>query len=259
MIYYKKEGSGNPVFLLHGFPSDHTIWEKTAKALSGKYTFLLPDFPGTGKSDFHADTLFMEDMANALQEVFQKENIERAVIAAHSMGGYVALNFARRFPEKVAGLSLVHSSAYADTEAKKQNRRKAMQLIEKGEPGKMAFLKAMAPPLFDPGFAERHPEIVQSVIDKGKAIPGKSLIAYYHAMIYRKEETETLRHAQFPVQWIIGAEDAAAPKKDLLEQAHLAAVNEVSIYEQCGHLSMLEQPERLTDDLSRFFDFVFEA
>jgi pimeloyl-ACP methyl ester carboxylesterase len=58
------------------------------------------------------------------------------------------------------------------------------------------------------------------------------------------------------VQWIIGDEDTSTPMKDALEQAHLAAVNSISIYRDCGHMSMLERPAALIRDLDAFFTFV---
>jgi len=259
MMYYEKKGTGPAVVLLHGFPSDHTIWNQVSPAIAAGYTVLLPDFPGAGQSAPAEPLLTLDHIARSVAAILEKENIPRAIIAGHSMGGYTALAFARMFPEKTAALSLVHSSAYADTDEKKTNRRKAIALISKGDVEKEIFLEAMAPNLFAPAFAAAHPEVVRSIVEKGKSLPAAALIAFYQAIMNRGDTTDVLRQATFPVQWIIGETDTATPMQDALQQAHLAPVSSISLYTGCGHMSMLERPEQLTKDLLSFFAFVFSS
>jgi pimeloyl-ACP methyl ester carboxylesterase len=256
MIYYEKTGKGPAVVLLHGFPSDHHLWDELVPELKKKCTLLLPDFPGAGGSEALAEPLTLELMARSVEAVLVNENIEQAIICGHSMGGYTALVFARLFPEKTKALSLIHSSAYADSEERKTNRRKAIALIGKGELEKEIFLKSMAPNLFAERFRNAHPEIIRMIIEKGKSLSGATLISFYRAMLEREDASEVLKNATFPVQWIIGDEDTSTPMKDALEQAHLAAVNSISIYRDCGHMSMLERPAALIKDLDAFFTFV---
>lgn len=256
MIYYEKTGKGPAIVLLHGFPSDHSTWDPVVPGLEKKYTLLLPDFPGAGKSKTLAEPLTLELMAQSVAEIIARENIKEAIIAGHSMGGYTALVFARMFPERTKALSLIHSSAYADSEERKINRRKAMALIGKGELEKETFLKSMAPNLFAEAFRNTHPRIVNRIVEKGKSLSGDTLISFYQAILQRKDASDVLSNADFPVQWIIGDEDTSTPMKDALEQAHLAAVNDISIYRNCGHMSMLERTEELVKDLDAFFTYV---
>lgn len=256
MICYEKRGNGPAVVLLHGFPNDRSTWDTLVPGLEKKYTLLLPDFPGAGKSKTLAAPLTLERMAQSVEEIVVKENIEKAIIAGHSMGGYTALVFARMFPERTKAVSLIHSSAYADSEERKVNRRKAMALIGKGELEKETFLKSMAPNLFAEAFRNAHPQIVNAIVEKGKSLSGATLISFYQAILQRKDASDVLRNADFPVQWIIGDEDTSTPMKDALKQAHLATVNDIYIYRNCGHMSMLERPEELTKDLDAFFTYV---
>lgn len=255
MNFYEKIGVGLPVILLHGFPNNHRSWDTIREPLSEHFRLLLPDLPGAGSSPAVAN-LTMDRMADSLLPIFERENIPAAIIAGHSMGGYTALNFARRHPEKTLALSLIHSSALPDSAEKRENRQKAINLIRKGEAEKLSFLKAMAGNLFGEAFTADQPELVQSVVRFGEQLSREALIAFYEAIMNRSSEIDTLKTAAFPVQWILGDEDSAVPLEDALPQVHLSPISKLNIYRPCGHMSMLEKPERLTADLLQFWSYV---
>ena len=256
MIYYKKKGSGFPVVMLHGYPNDHSTWNPIIPDLEKRYALILPDLPGAGKSDFLSVEMSIEDMAFEVNEIFEKEKIEKALIVGHSMGGYTALNFAKHFPQKVAGLSLVHSSAFPDSDEKKLNRAKAIALIEKGALEKKAFLKGMAYNLTGPQYKSAYPEFSATIVNNGLSLTTEALVTFYKAIQNRPDRTDILHQVPFPIQWIIGTDDKASTMEDMLAQSHLAKINDVVVYEHCGHMSMFESPEQLLSDLIRFFDFV---
>lgn len=257
MIFYDKRGEGTPVLLIHGFPNNHHSWDTIRDPLAAQFQLLLPDLPGAGASPAISD-LTMDKMADSLLPIFEQESIPAAIIAGHSMGGYTALNFARRYPEKTLALSLIHSSARADSAEKRENRQKAINLIRKGEAEKLTFLKAMAGNLFGEAFTAAQPEQVQSVERFGGQLSREALIAFYEAIMNRSSEIETLKTAGFPVQWILGDEDTAVPMEDALPQVHLSPISKLNIYRPCGHMSMLEMPERLTADLLQFWSYIEE-
>src|SRR5690606_25097329 len=115
------------------------------------------------------------------------------VMVGHSMGGYIALAFAEKYPKVLKGLSLVHSTATADTEEKKETRRKSIALIEKG--GKDAFVKGMIPNLFSNHFKGAHPEIIQKQIEQGQKLKAESMVGFYTAMINRPDRRNVLTEA----------------------------------------------------------------
>lgn len=256
MIHYKLTGQGQAVVLIHGFPNDSSTWETISPKLQQQYRLFLPDLPGAGSSPA-PDTaaLSMAMMAEEIAQMLTKEGVDKAILVGHSMGGYVAMEFASRYPERVLGISLVHSLANADNEEKKANRKKAISLMSKGNTEQETFLRGMAQNLFAASFAKAHPHVVSSVVTSGMKISPTNLAAFYTAIMHRQDHQEVLRQATFPVQWIIGDEDTATRMEDALKQAHLAAVNKVSVYSPCGHMSMLEHPDRLADDVMRFFNY----
>lgn len=257
MLHFNKIGTGKPVVLIHGFPNDSSAWDTILPMLSTDYQYLIPDLPGAGKSAPLAD-LSLEKMARAILEVLDRESIEKAIWTGHSMGGYTIMEAAQHFPERIQAISLVHSLASADNEEKKEARRKSIKLLQNGDSGKSVFLKAMAENLFAGDFKAQHPEAPAAVAAKGMELPADTLAAFYNAIMLRSDKTNWLKaNNSIPMQWIIGSEDNATSMKEGLEQCYLGFLNEVQLYRSVGHMSMMETPERLAQDLNRFFDFAW--
>lgn len=258
MIHYTVQGEGQPVVLIHGFPNDSSAWAPVVPDLARRYKVLLPDLPGAGSSPLpEGEPLSLGLMAEAIREMLDREGIRSAVLAGHSMGGYTGLEFAERYPHYVRGLSLVHSLASADNREKKENRRKAILLMQKGDAEKEMFLRGMAQNLFAEDFARAQPDALKSVVAKGMALPASHLAAFYTAIMHRTDKKDMLTTAGFPLQWIIGNEDTATPMKDALEQCHLAPVSSVALYRPCGHMSFMEMPARLVHDLLGFLNYCY--
>ncbi len=252
-IYYRKMGSGPAVVLLHGFPESGVLWQEIWPVLTNQFTVIVPDLLGSGQSSIGEAEISMESMALAVDAILVAERIDNAVFAGHSMGGYVALAYAQLFGTKVRGLSLVHSTGYADDEEKKNNRKKAIELIRKG--GKEAFIRQMVPALFSPSTKETRPDIVDKQVVSGLELDAASMMAYYRAMMERPDRTGVLKDSTFPVQWILGKDDNLIPFTKGIQQSTLTFVNFVSVYNMCGHMSMLEQSGRLGKDLDDFIAY----
>jgi esterase len=102
-LYYRKEGSGPVVVVLHGLYGSSDNWVNMGKRLSEKHTVYMVDQRNHGRSPF-APTHTFDDMKNDLAEFFEQHSIEQAILLGHSMGGKVAMWFAADYPEKVEKL-----------------------------------------------------------------------------------------------------------------------------------------------------------
>lgn len=248
-LQYRKTGSGPTIVLLHGFPVSGLLWSRVWDKIGEYNTVIAPDLPGSGGSTGIAN-LSMEQIADGVKAILDAENISKAIIAGHSMGGYVSMAFADRYPEMVSGVAMVHSIASDDTKEKKETRRKSIALIEKG--GKEPFVKQMIPNLFSANTSQLYPEWVTEQVEEGLKIPAESLAAFYNAMINRRNHIETLSRATFPILWVAGKDDAITPLDKVIQHSILANVNFVMVYDNCGHMSMIEQSERLATDIIEF-------
>src|SRR2546423_12313218 len=88
-LAYRKNGSGPALLLLHGFPATGSLWDQVVPILSARNTVLIPDLPGTGSSVLEGDKIGIEELATGMKDILDSENIDKAVLAGHSMGGYI--------------------------------------------------------------------------------------------------------------------------------------------------------------------------
>src|SRR5215510_5338808 len=121
-LAYTRHGEGTPLVLLHGYPLDGSIWSKVVPLLEYQFDIIVPDLRGFGESTTMDTPYTMDTFASDIAELLDHLGIQKTVIVGHSMGGYVALAFARLYTERVIGLGLVSSQAAADTLERKQGR-----------------------------------------------------------------------------------------------------------------------------------------
>ena len=253
-ISYRFGGTGHPVLFLHGFAEDSRIWDTTIEHLKNDYQLIVPDLPGSGASSLlEANTVSINDYADVIHAILQEERIDKCTLIGHSMGGYISLAFAKKYPRKIEALGLFHSSAYADDEEKKETRRKAINVIK--EKGPKAFLKTAIPGLF--ADAAKNQEDVDTLLQQGNAFTADALIQYYEAMISRPDTTEVLKTTQQPVLFIMGEHDKAVPFEHSLQQSHLPAISHIKILRNSAHMGMLEEKAAILETLADFLQAVY--
>jgi pimeloyl-ACP methyl ester carboxylesterase len=249
MMKYTTTGNGKPIVLIHGFGEDSKIWQLQVKVLQEIAQVIVPELPGTGRTAMEP-VVTMESMADGIAEILDHEKITKAIIIGHSMGGYITLAFAEKYPERLTAFGLVHSTAYADSEQKKAARYKSMEFIR--QHGTSAFLESTTPNLFA---AENRPVMDKTIRDLALSVayilPG-ALISFLEAMIKRNDKTLILRESRVPVLFIVGKEDQAVPFSDTMQQVHLPELSYIHILQQSGHMSMLEETEKCTKAILQF-------
>ena len=242
-LAYVRRGKGTPLVLLHGFPLDHHLWDDIAPLLEDRFDLILPDLRGFGESTTVDAPYSMDDYASDIAGLLDQLGIQKAVIAGHSMGGYVALAFARLYPERVSGLALISSQVLADPPDRKEGRYKsAADVAEKGIGG---VVEAMTSKFTSDA---RLQTIARSIMEKQK--PG-AYIGALKAMAERTDSTSLLSMFKFPVMVVHGEADALIP----VARAHeVKAALPDSYYvelKDTGHVPMLEAAKETAEALLR--------
>jgi pimeloyl-ACP methyl ester carboxylesterase len=253
-VHYTIYGEGKALMLLHGFGEDASVWERQVKGMEG-YKVITPELPGTGNSGIIQD-MSMEGMAAAVHAIAEAEGITSMVLLGHSMGGYITLAYAAAYPQGLKGFGLIHSTAYADSEEKKEIRRKGIEFIQRNGGG--AFLKTATPNLYATATREKNPELVEQHIISAQRFDDAALVRYYRSMIERPDRTEALREAEVPVLIVGGRCDNAVPLKDVLEQSYIPEVSYIHILENSGHMGMAEEPEMMNAAIKEFTDHCYK-
>jgi len=251
-ITWLDEGKGATIVLIHGFSENAALWEKQTTQLQEHYRIIVPDLPGTALSPLHTP-LTIESMAEYVYAILLAENISEAVLIGHSMGGYIALALAEKYPSLVKGLVLFHSTAKADSEEKKEGRRKSIKLME--QYGADTFLRQTLPNMFSPATKSNQNELVEAYVKMGMECQLPALVAYYEAMAARPDRTAVLTALRVPVLFMIGKDDNAVPLDNVLPQITLPRISSIHIFENVGHMGMWEIPTESNVILEQFIAF----
>ncbi len=253
-IFYTVAGKGETIVLIHGFGEDGSIWRPQIDFLQNNFRVIVPDIPGSGHSTFmeNADlTIYAEIIKEILDKELQKSAQKAAVtMIGHSMGGYITLAFAEKFPQYLRSFGLFHSSAFADDGEKIAGRLKAIEFIKTN--GAFNFLRTVVPTLFTKDFCEKYTEKISGFLENGKKFSNETLIQYYYAMIARPDRTAVLKSFGKPVLFIIGELDLAIPLNISLKQCYLAAQSHVYILNNSAHMGMWEEKEKANNILLNF-------
>lgn len=229
------------LLFLHGFGESREVWTDFTRGFPDEYRLLTLNLLGHGTNVHDIRDYSMEAQARYVAEQLRQKNVEKALLVCHSMGGYVALAFAERYPEMVAGMVLFHSTALPDPEEKKANRDKNMDFVRRN--GVEKFMESFIRPLFAPVNRERLLERREFLEDIGKATPQDTVLGALQAMRDRPDRTQVLRNARFPVLFIVGKEDVAVSVESILPQLALPAQSHALLMSNVGHLGYFEEPE----------------
>ena len=248
-VHYSVLGQGQPVILVHGFGEDHRVWDLQAAQLQKRFMLILPDLPGSGASPLN-DDVSMDNLAASLHAILEEEKLDSLAMLGHSMGGYVTLAFAEKYPNMLKAFGLVHSTAAADNEEKKETRKKGIQFIKVH--GSHEFMKATSPNLFSSHTKHHNPGLVDVLINQYKDMDPQALIAYYEAMMQRPDRKEVLKNFNRPVLFLAGEEDSAIPYDQVMQQSRIPLLSYLHVLHLSGHMGMWEEPNESSFILEEF-------
>lgn len=252
-VCYTSKGKGPVVVLLHGFCEDSRIWEDfKTDLIEEKYRLICIDLPGFGQSEVIED-ISIAGMADAVAAVLKSLKVSRSVLIGHSMGGYVGLAFAEKYPELLSGLGLFHSQARADNEDKKKAREKSVDFILRQ--GSALYVKQTIPGLFAPKFAGSNTFLIEKLTFRASRYQPAGIVAALNAMKNREDRSAVLEQLQCPVLFIIGKLDAAIPEENSLAQTHLPKVADIHILDKVAHMGMFEATKQTQAIVRQFVHF----
>ena len=246
-VHFTSIGKGNAVILLHGFLENSAMWNEIANILSKRNRVICIDLLGHGQTGNLGYIHSMEDQANMVNTVLNHLRLRKYIFVGHSMGGYVALAFAKLFPETVKGLCLMNSTALPDSEEKKLSRDRAIKAIKKNH---KTFVRVAIPMLFSEKNREIYLKEIEQITQEALELSPQGIIAALEGMKIRKNQTSIYKTANFPIQMVIGKQDPALDYESLTSQTKNTKVNVIEFPD--GHMSHIENKNELTETLTSF-------
>ena len=236
------------VLFIHGFPFDHLMWRHQLAALS-RWRCIAPDLRGAGASKVpeSPDDYSMAHYAGDLIRHLDDLQVDQAVVCGLSMGGYIAFEILRRFPERVRAAILCHTKAAPDTpEAKRGRDAMAERARKEGARGVAAELvpKLLARPT--------QPEVAREVSEMIERQPVPGIVGALRALRERRDSTPLLPEIRVPILVVAGDDDHVAPASGMEEMARAIPGARFVLIPQSGHLSPLEQPRAFNAAVNGF-------
>ena len=157
-IHSTSTGEGTKtVILVHGWTCDETSWSEQIPVLAKKYRVITIDLPGHGQSDQPKDGKFSMDLfAQAIEAVRAEANVDRVILAGHSMGGPVVYRYAQLYPEHTVALILVDSPLFKAPDVRSFVDQALPRVVgDEGVKGREAMIRGMFSPATTPDLQSR--------------------------------------------------------------------------------------------------------
>lgn len=239
MLNYEIKGRGKEMLvLLHGFMENLSIWSDMESHLSENFSLLKIDLPGHGKSEIIAEVQTMEMMAEEVKKVLDHQNLQKVHLLGHSMGGYISLGFAEKYPEYLKSLTLFFSSYLADDEEKKEQRIKSYRIIKDAFPH---YARAGIPNLFNPNERDILEGKIETALEIALSTNNMGALASVKGMVERTDKKHILENLDAKILVLAGKHDNAVKTETMIK--HLPDRTNIKSYIlDCGHNGHWEKP-----------------
>jgi len=249
-IEYEVRGEGPAVLLLHAFPLGLFMWDAQAEALAPTHRVVRFDARGFGGSAPGDGPLTMDQIADDAALLLDRLGIDRAIVAGCSMGGYAALAFVRRHPQRLAGLVLQDTRSGADTEEAKGNRAAlAARVLAEGP---SAAADAFLPKLLGERTQRERPELVFRLRERILGTSAQGIANALHGLAGRPDSRETLTTIRVSTLVLVGAEDVLTPPAESEAMATAIPQSRLEVIAGAGHLANIERPDAFNEALLSF-------
>jgi pimeloyl-ACP methyl ester carboxylesterase len=249
-IEYDDFGRGLPLILLHAFPLSKAMWRAQVQDLGADHRVLAPDLRGFGGSSPFQGPPSIEIMADNVASLLDALKVSEPIaLGGLSMGGYVALAFARRHPQRLRALILADTKAAPDDEQAKANRNNMIDLARRSV---AEVIERLLPKLVSDATRTQRPDVLDEVRKIASAQTPTAIINALEALRDRPDAAPGLADIKVPTLVIVGADDALTPPpvaQVLVERIPRATLFKI---DGAGHLSNMEHPSLFTDEVRSF-------
>jgi pimeloyl-ACP methyl ester carboxylesterase len=219
---------------LHGFGEDERVWADFLPNYTWSFPVICPAYATWD------DCPTLADYARKIVSSLPSDS--HFILVGHSMGGYIALEMASQFPERIQKVVMLHSTFVADSEEKKINRDRTADLLAKKGTG--FFIGPFLPNLF----ASVSQNLLSTLVDMYQTLPASGLIAATKAMRDRSDFTAFVQETSIPFLFILGAEDVLIAPESITRFIKKSVV----ILPNVGHQGTYEAPEAVAEAINEF-------
>ncbi|PHS03254.1 MAG: alpha/beta hydrolase [Blastopirellula sp.] len=247
------QGEGTPLLLVHGFPLDHTMWAAQMEFFAQTHLVITPDLRGFGKSADSSEIVTMRQFADDLAAMLDTLSIHEPIaLCGLSMGGYIGLQFARHYQDRLDRLILLDTRSAADDELIAGARRQMANTVLAD--GMSSVPGAMIPKLLSPATRHNCPEVVETLTEMILRQFPAAVAAAQRGMAERPSSDDLLSQIDLPTLVLCGQHDSITPVAEMLSMAERIPHAEFAVIENAGHMTPMENPNAVNQHLAAFLE-----
>jgi pimeloyl-ACP methyl ester carboxylesterase len=248
-------GEGTAVVFTHGTLMDHTMFAPQMRALEDRYRVIA--YNHRGRTNRWTETYDLCDLANDCRHVLDELGIEKCVLGGMSMGGFMAFEFARMWPERLHGLILIDTNAAPFDPGQQENvlRDYGKADVDGLLPHEVAEVAAAR--CFGATTIERNPRLVAHWVARWSELPARSVYNEVRSWLGKADNRPELANIDVPTLILHGEEDSIFPMSVAEEiEAGIPGARLVPI-PLAGHTANLEQPKLSNEAILDFLGSTF--
>lgn len=236
-VSYCLQPSGKQTILfLHGLPLDKDIWREVQMSLSPDFASIAIDLPGFGQSSpLPRSAGHLESFSHVVELVVKDLCLQKPILFAHSMGGYVLLEVLKRNKIALGGFVFCASRCTKDPEWKRIERRNFADILESGDVE--IFLNNQTPNLQNASV-----QVIDSIQRMIRRNISEFLPGLLRELADRPTRCGVLKQSSLPSLYLVGDLDRAF-RDDVAYAAQTQGGTDVSIIPHAGHFLFVENPE----------------
>jgi pimeloyl-ACP methyl ester carboxylesterase len=250
--------SAPPILFIHGLGGLWQNWLLNIPAMMGAHRVIAPDLPGFGRSEMPSGRISIQGFARVVDALCDELGVESPVVVGNSMGGFIGAELALAFPTRVSRLVLVSAAGLSVEHLKREPILAAGRLVAIGAArGGVKSLPIVSRPRLRRMALQlvvRYPERL-SVPLAAELVGGAGTDGFVGGLdaVLGYKFRDRLPEIEVPVLIVWGRNDILIPVGDAHEYERLIGANaHAVVFEDTGHLSMLERPSRFNKLLADF-------
>jgi 3-oxoadipate enol-lactonase len=239
-----------PLIFIHGFPFDKSFWQPQMTFLQKTHRVIAYDVRGFGASTAGNEIKSIQLFADDLIRFMDVLGIAKAIVCGLSMGGYILLNAAHRYPERFEAMILSDTQCIADSDEARAKRSLTIEQI-KAE-GLENFATAFVKNIFCPASLDTKKDVVESIKKTILSTSVETTIRTLTALAQRAEMCSSLHKIAVPTLVLCGKEDTVTPPAQAIFLHHKISNSTLHLIDNAGHLANLEQPDAFNQQITDF-------
>ncbi|MDW9178589.1 alpha/beta hydrolase [Legionella pneumophila] len=199
-----------------------------------------------GSHRFHYVDVLNSNSIGEMAHRFASIAPKKFTLIGFSMGGYIALELYRLIPNNVEKLILINSAAKLVSEKGQLERERSLDLIDKG---KFDFLINLIfkNSIYD---KKKHTTLLPLVQEMAQKVGVENYTKQLNAILNKPDHTPLLSMIECPTLLIASKQDNVMPIERSKHMAEIVKYSELIYLEECGHMALLEQPDKINQILA---------